>query len=520
MRILITHPKLNSAIGRLALDLQKYLPYHEIRLCEVHPKRPDQKQLDLFEELYRWCDIWDCHYWKTGKKLRELYGDILDTKPCMLSHYNPYDLLAESWSDYQINVVCNGTQKRVLKEAVYIPLAIDSDNFPWNPDYTERKSVLMVAQRIESSKGIEQVARACKELGYMFTLVGEISDAEYFNSVCEHGITFLQNISDKELLEVYQNSAVLVCNSKDNFESGTLPILEAMSVGVPVLTRRIGHVPELFNEKNMIVRDGEPDDSEELKALLSGILENRDMALEMREEAWHTARNHGTERRARQYSALYYKLMYPNQALVSVILPVFGHIDRFPAMLIALYNQSYKALEVIVVSDGDSLWDDIDQENLNSITPRPFTFKYFKVGREDEYGLGFARDYGVMESEGEIIVFLDQRFLPDPHMIEEFVKNLHEKQWLFGNKGGKKNFVENVSCIYRQEFITMGMSNQLIEGYGGMSQELRNRSKKQGFKHVFIESALAEPQWASHNYNKRKKEIREMKNRLWKLGID
>lgn len=511
MKILVTHPKVGSAIERLATLNKKYTPYHDIRLVEVHPKRPSQEQLDRFWEAYEWCDVWDAQYWKTAEKLREVFGPALKAKPSILTHHNPYDLSMKDWSDYTKVVVMNKTQQKVLPKALHIQHAVDLEFFKWNPDYTDRKTVIMVAQRIEGSKGIEPVARACKELGFKFVLVGEVSDEEYFLKVMAHGITFMEKITDEELLDAYKNSAIHVCNSKDNFESGTLPILESMAVGVPVLTRNVGLVPDIYNEKNMLVREGQPDDYEELKSCLRQLMGDLNRRLEMREEAWHSVRNYNAERRARMHSSLYYQTFYKNP-LVSVILPVYGRPELLAPMLKAIDEQDYPAIELVVVSDGDDQFDDIPMESKHTV-------KYFRVGERDKYGLGYARDYGVMEAEGEILVFLDQRFLPKPNLISEFVKNLYPKKWLFGNKNNKRNFVENVSCIYRQEFIDMGMSNQLINKYGGMSQELRERSKRQGFKHVFIETAVATAQYSSHNYNSKKDEIKEMKDILWKMGM-
>lgn len=512
MKVLITVPKLYSAIGRLARQIQDYNHHHQIQVVEVHPKRPDQQQLDRFLDGYEWCDIWDAEYWKTAEMLRERYGERLDVKPSILSHYNPYDLCQKDWKKYNKNIVCNLTQKKVLKNAQHIPLAVDMDYFTWNDDYTERETVLMVAQRIEGSKGIEPIARACKELGYNFILVGQISDQNYFMEILKHGnVTFMENINDYELRDIYKQAAIHVCNSKDNFESGTLPILEAMASGVPVLTRNVGHVPDLYNEKNMMLIEGQPDDYEEIKAKLHSLMDDRQKRLEIREAAWDTVRNYNAARRARQYSTLYYKTFFKNP-LVSVIIPVYGHTESLEKQLAALDDQTYPAIEVIVVSNGDK---DFERVTMNS----KHALKYFNVGDADRYGLGLARDYGVMEAEGEIIVFLDQRFVPEPNMVEEFVKNLKPKKWLFGNKNGKRNFVENVSCIYRQEFIDMGMSNQLINGYGGMSQELRERSKRQGIKHIYIENAKATAQYSSHNKTKRRQEIRQMKEILWNLGL-
>lgn len=511
MKILVTHPKVGSAIERLATMNAKYMPHHEFRFAEVHPKRPDPEQLQRFIEAYEWCDIWDAQYWKTAEKLQEIFPGQLDKKPSILTHHNPYDLLKSDWSHYTQSVVMNRSQQKVLPDSILIPHAVDFDERPWNPDYTERQTVLMVAQRIESKKGIEPVARACKELGYQFVLVGEISDAEYFAKIAQHRVTFMEKISDEELAEVWKQAAIHVCNSVDNFESGTLPILDAMATGVPVLTRPVGLVPDIYNEKNLRVREGQPDDYEELKAMLQGLMDDRIERLRMRDEAWQSVRNYEAERRARLYSSLYYRLGYHN-TLVSVILPVFGHPERLERMLKALDAQSYPAIEIVIVSDGDPSYDSLAIKSKHTV-------KYFRVGDFDRYGLGYARDYGAMEAEGEILVFLDERFIPDPEMINEFASHLHPKQWLFGNKNGKRTFVENVSCLYRQEFIDLGMSNQLIDRYGGMSQELRTRSKRQGFKQIFIEKAIARPEYASHNYNSKKVEIREMKQRLWKMGM-
>jgi glycosyltransferase involved in cell wall biosynthesis len=519
MRVLITHPKNGSAIHRLSVSVEKYNPHHQIRVVAVHPKRPDPQQLQDFLDAYLWCDIWDAQYWKTAEMLRERFGDIIrdNPRPSILTHHNPYDLMEKDWSHYDKVVVMNKTQQKVLKNALHIAHSVDLNELPWNPDYTERKTVMMCAQRIEGKKGVLPVAQACKELGFNFLLVGEVSDQDYFLKVIQTGIvTFMERISDEELYKAYCSSAIHVCNSVDNFESGTLPILEAMAVGVPVMTRMIGHVPETYNGKNMLIREGASDDVEDIKGNLQMLMNDREKRLTMREEAWHTVRNYSAERRARAYSSLYYKTYYKNP-LVSVIMPVFGHHEEALKLIDNWQRQSYPALELVVVSDGDPWFDGMDWEAVAKVGKH--TIKYFNTGKVDSYGLGYARDLGVCEAEGEIIVFFDQRFLPDDTLVEEFVKNLHPKQWLYGNKNNKRNFVENISCIYRQEFIDMGMSNQLITAYGGMSQELRERSKRQGIKHVFIENAKAEAQYSSHNYNSKKKEIRAMKEILWKLRL-
>ena len=200
---------------------------------------------------------------------------------------------------------------------------IDIEKFPFSREYNDSKTVLMVAARIESKKGILPVAQVCKKLGYKFVLVGSISDRDYFEKIKEVGVDFRENISDEELLKAYQEAAIHVCNSVDGFESGTLPQLEAMSVGVPVLTRNIGQVPELINGKNMVVRKGQPEDLEDLERELKGLMENRVKREQMRDDAWQSAKTKDDVRRAREYEKLWWSVL-SDRPVVSVIIPTFN----------------------------------------------------------------------------------------------------------------------------------------------------------------------------------------------------
>lgn len=103
--------------------------------------------------------------------------------------------------------------------------------------------------------------------------------------------------------------------------------------------------------------------------------------------------------------------------------------------------------------------------------------------------------------------------------VFEFVKNLTERKWLYGNKGGKKDFVENFSCIYRQDIIRAGMFCERIDKYGGQSQEVRTRTRMQGIQHEYIESAKATPSGKSKNRWRKRYEIMSMKNKLFKMEL-
>lgn len=131
-----------------------------------------------------------------------------------------------------------------------------------------------------------------------------------------------------------------------------------------------------------------------------------------------------------------------------------------------------------------------------------------------------ARNMGVIDADGKYIMFLDSRLKPANEAIELFVSRLKngEKKWYFGDKGSQKtNFVENFSAISREHFIEAGMCNERVTGYGGMSQELRERFSAQGFELKYCEEIKAEQLMSAHKDTERRNQIIEMKNLVYKL---
>ncbi len=515
MNVLMITDKPGSAIDRLAWGVKKYNPQFHIAIVPVHPKRPDVDQIQAFLKHVKDADVICFEYWKTALMLMENYPNECK-KPKLLAHYNPYNIKERDWKDFDLVTVPNRTIQEIYPTGRYIPLTIDLSKFTFNRDYTEGTQVIMVSSRIESKKGVLPVAEACKELGYKFVLVGSVSDGEYFKKVLDTGCEYFEKITDEELIEKYYESAVHVCNSIDDYESGTLPMLEAMACGVPVLTRKVGHVPDLDNGYNMIIRDGDVEDVEDVKKHLQEIMENRAKRLQIREDAWQTVKTKNDYRRAKEYERLIWEL-YSKKPLVSIVIPTFNRKDYLIKIIERIVLSPYPAKEIVVCDDGST---DGTGEMISMILDRsPVPIKYINTETPGEYNLAYAKNLGVIEASGDILVFLDDRYVPSVTLIEEFTSKLHSKHWLFGNKGNKRNFVENVSCIYRQEFIDSGMFNTTVKTYGFQSQELRNRFKKQGFRFDFIEQAEVEVLSGTKNKYTKREEIVSSKNALWKMNL-
>lgn len=312
MKILQISPTPKSAISIVSKGISRNLKDIEFKLCCFHPKRPGAEDIAEAKKLLKWADVVDCQYWKSGSKMRETCPNEWASKPKILTHHNPYNLFEESWDDYKVIVVTNSYQLSQLPKARMIPLGVNLDFFQFNENYTKEKVVEMTVGRIEGKKGVEEIAIACQRLKYKFVLVGMVSDPKYLDLVLKEGkgiIDFRRDASDKVLLRSYYESAVHVCNSIDNFETGTLPILESMATGVPVLARNVGLVPDINNGKNLRLMDFGNFEIDKITESLRELMEDYDARVAIRNEAKKSIQARSDVHRAKDYAKLYKEVL-------------------------------------------------------------------------------------------------------------------------------------------------------------------------------------------------------------------
>lgn len=530
LKVVAISDKTGTAIDRLCKVVK---PYHEninYVVIDVHPKRPDPSQLARVEQECRTADVIDYQYFRTAEMLRNRY-DWLRNIPSVLTHNNPYSIKESDWNDYDVVVGNNRSIRADLEKITssrveHIPIVVDPFFWQFNEDYKFNKSVIMVANRIESKKGILPVAKACKELGIKMQLVGAISQPDYFKEIIDTGVVhFAQECSDEELRDMYYEAGVHVCNSIDNFESGTMPILESIYCGVPVITRKIGHVPD-FADSSIVINDHDSEDVDHLVKLIRETLYNpledkkasnyksvESKLGDMRQNAWYSIKHMNPDRRAFMYQKLYREMLQGDP--VSVIVPIAGKEEVTRENLSAIANQTHKNLEIIVIDDGE-----VDQkQNVTDFADTvSIPVRYIRLGGKG-YNLAKARNMAAIEATSDILVFADQRMILEPDCIDEFLTQIKPNTWLYGNKGAKKDFVENLSCIYKDDFVKFGMFNERINMYGGMSQEARSRARKQGINIEFVERAKATPKGKSSNRRLKKYEIMKMKDILFKVQL-
>lgn len=106
-----------------------------------------------------------------------------------------------------------------------------------------------------------------------------------------------------------QNHILLVRrNNKAMFCGNTMPVLESMACGLPVLTRiqGIGHIPDLYDGKNMHILESKDEENvEEIKAGLKRMIDDRRYRISLRNAAAETAKTRSDKWRAAEYDKLY-----------------------------------------------------------------------------------------------------------------------------------------------------------------------------------------------------------------------
>lgn len=511
------------AIGHLAKAIVDRNPQFEWKFIEVHPKALERGEIDLLpiKEMVAWADLIDFQYWRTASQLVELIPEIKN-KITIVTHQNDKDLFSADWS------WCSGIVARTKyafgklydkygDKVKLVHIGIDIDNFPYHGKDPEVPKVGYVG-RIVPWKGLKEIARACYELKYPLLVMGKLEKPTYMAEIPEEHQTNMDfsyfNCTDEERLNGYKEMTIYVGNSVDGRESGTMPYMEAMAVGVPVVTTPSGIARDVGrHEENALIVPF--DNYEVLKVAIKKLMEDSELRKKIREEAWKTVSRLNWDRMALEYTKLYNDLYWNGAEQVSVIVPsTYDRFENVKNIVSAINAQSYQNCEILVI------WDENEQryEDIPSTMP----IRQFWTSGQG-YNLAQARNIGIINATGDYLLFCDSRMKPDTKAVQTFVDEMKgsEKVWFFGEKGGNKTtFVENFSFAKRQDIINAGMFNERITSYGGMSQEIRSRFSKQGFTFVYVPDALAEQLHKTSSSAERKMSIVKMKDLLARLNLN
>lgn len=144
-------------------------------------------------------------------------------------------------------------------------------------------------------------------------LVGDYHNRKYSSrdiaKFQKKGIHFTGYVPDKKLMSFYKQAITLVYPSL--YEGFGLPILEAMSLGVPVITSNITSMPEVAGDAALLVN---PESEEEIAEAMQSILENRELRDSLIKKGYKRASMFSWEETARKTILAYEKAYTSSQS--------------------------------------------------------------------------------------------------------------------------------------------------------------------------------------------------------------
>ena len=174
----------------------------------------------------------------------------LDKVPKLLTHHNHYALDKHNWREFggvSIATRWGFDKLRSMHDKVYhIPYGIDLERYSYIKDYKGDQNTVGYIGRVVPWKNLKLICDAANELEYGVVGSGYVEDSEYWASIDKRNLEYKGNIGRYSMSpsnvkdDVYNKMDVFVAYSTGEKETGTLPLLEAMARGIPVLTTSQG----------------------------------------------------------------------------------------------------------------------------------------------------------------------------------------------------------------------------------------------------------------------------------------
>lgn len=165
--------------------------------------------------------------------------------------------------------------------------------------------------------------------------------------------------------------------------------------------------------------------------------------------------------------------------LVSIVIPCYNQAEFLPVALDSVLRQTYTNWEIIVIDDGS-------QDNIDSIVNPFLTNSNITFLKKENEGLASARNFGIQNSSGELILPLDaddkihtsyiskaiSEFNQDENLILVYSRAFYfgelNEEWMAPNYDFKKLLTQNLifcSAIFKRKAFDVA---------GGYREELKH----------------------------------------------
>ena len=107
-----------------------------------------------------------------------------------------------------------------------------------------------------------------------------------------------------------------------------------------------------------------------------------------------------------------------NDVKLSVIIPMYNVQNYVKECLDSLVNQTFKAMEIIVVEDGST------DDSVKIVSEYEKKYPFVKMVHKANGGLSDARNFGLQYAKGKYLAFIDSDDYVDHHLYELMVNEM------------------------------------------------------------------------------------------------
>ena len=197
-------------------------------------------------------------------------------------------------------------------------------------------------------------------------------------------------------------------------------------------------------------------------------------------------------------------------ATISVVIPTFNRKETLKPTLLSLGEQTIRDFEVVVADDGSD--DDTGEMVLRLKVP--YSLKHV---RQKNSGRSAARNMGIQNSSGDVILFIDDHIIADKRLVEEHarshseinaavvrgrvefcdtLKDVPEKTEYISGKSRTsrldpfRHFITNNISVRREALLKAGGFDEDFREYGLQDSELGWRLREAGCRFTVNPNAV------------------------------
>lgn len=321
--------------------------------------------------------------------------------------------------------ICDYFKSRFSQECLFIPNSLNK-NFHIDSNIerfkqTETK-ILWVGNPESYLKGFDVLQRSLNllkntEFPFSLTIASPVKWSNSLSGI-KHEIRIALN--EDEMKELYLSHDILLCTS--HYEGFGLPVLEALALGLPVITTNSVATASVIKDSARVVEVG---DCEGIAREVQNLKNNRNLVKSLVENGKKVSKYFSGDEPDKIAAKVFKQIIGERKSVAtgsrpffSILMPTYNQAHYIEESIRSVLNQSYSDFELVICNDGST---DNTLEVLSKLNdPR------IKVVNKKNGGTGSALNEALKNSSGRWVAWLSSDDLYEPTALEIFKNSINQ----------------------------------------------------------------------------------------------